>query len=237
MISDYVFLASIRPQGYELYEWLQRNCTLVVNVVMDREPGGYWKALNRMIRKYQPRRFVWLSDDCRPKPGWFIDLLECWHHNIPDNYGGLIVANDLYIRDAGAAFAMTSPDFLKVIFGKPRFPGAFVHNYLDTLIADRAKDLGRYFFCEESIVEHLHWKNGKAPYDEFYERVRGTGDKAVKDRMDAEWQAGGCKRALKKLGGKLQTNAKTKPVYVQSLRKASGQAKNQSRQSKKESIC
>lgn len=185
----YIFLPSIRNKGYALCERLsQDHSSNDVHVVMDRKPGGFWVALNRMVARYKPERFVWLSDDCDPHDSWLEALTKCWDENFSDGLG-LVTCDDLHIRYAGAAFAMTTPAFMYVIFGARLFPGEFSHHFLDTLFADRAKDLGKYHFCENSVVEHLHWKIGKSPLDDVYKKTQKDRpqDKLLKDAMDREW--------------------------------------------------
>lgn len=195
----YVFLASIRPKGRELLEFLQQQCAEHARVVFDDKPGGYWRALNRMLRTYNPKRFVWLSDDCEPKDGWINILIERWENEFKDDLG-LLVCNDKFLKHGGAAFAMTSPTWLYVLFGRRRFPGRIKHYFLDSLIADRSKELERYVFCEEAVVEHRHWQAGKASDDNVYQKNRRTSvaDKTVKDEMDSEWQTGGVQAAKKR---------------------------------------
>ena len=87
---------------------------------------------------------------------------------------------------------MTTAKWLYVLFGEPKFPEEFGHAYLDTLVADRSKALGRYHFCQPSIVIHAHPQTGLAEFDETYWtlRERSYGDKAIKDRMDHDWKHG-----------------------------------------------
>lgn len=161
---------------------------LTGTVVFDKKPGGYWTALNRMIYKNNPSRFVWLADDIEPHDDWLIQLEKCWKKNVQHNLG-LVVCNDEVTRDAGAPFAMTTQAWLYVLFGVPYFPPSFHHYFLDTLIADRSKDLGRYYFCKKSVIEHMHWTSGKGKYDEVYEnnRVFRELDKHQKDLFDERW--------------------------------------------------
>ena len=96
---------------------------------------------------------------------------------------------------------MTTPRWLYVLFGEPSFPRRFGHQYLDTLVADRSKDLDRYFFCANALVEHMHPRLGKANIDKTYRinRGRSYGDKERKDAMDDEWRKGEIGEARKRL--------------------------------------
>src|ERR1035437_6526547 len=48
------------------------------------------------------------------------------------------------------------------------YPGYF-HNYSETELFETAKSRGRFAYCEESVVEHLHPDAGKAEKDEIYQ--------------------------------------------------------------------
>ena len=236
----HILLPSVRPGGLELYERLQEECSPLATVVMDRKPGGFWKALNRMISHHKPERFVWLADDCEPKEGWLENLIGCWKDKFPDDYG-LAVCNDLVVMQGGAAFAMTTPQWLSILFGNPWFPKEFGHKYLDTIIADRSKDLGRYFFCKNAVAEHNHYLFGKAEMDTVYENnlKRGLGDKRIKDDMDNQWKFGGKEDAIDRMKRKgiefhavLPISAPPPPPPAPINEKRS-QSKNQSHQSRR----
>jgi len=156
------------------------------------ETIGYWDVLNECIEPLEMREpFVWLADDIAPQEGWFEQAVDCFQDNFPKGLG-LVVLNDLHLKDGGAAFGMTTKAWLYVIFGYPRLPYLFGHGLLDTLIADRSKDLGRYYFCEEAVMEHLHHSIGKSEDDEIYQnnrrRAKRFRDKAHKDNMDMNWE-------------------------------------------------
>lgn len=196
----FIFLPSIRSWGAEITERVSNQVGERGTVVLNSKPGLFWHILNQMIDEYKPERFVWLADDIDPDSKWFGRLDKCWKKSFPDNIG-LCVINDMHIRDGGAAFAMTSPNFLYVLFGRFCFPECFHHYYLDTLISDRAKELGLHCFCEDSIIVHKHPSAGRSEPDEVYTKNHEnfTGDRKTKDRMDVEWQQGGREVALIRL--------------------------------------
>lgn len=150
---------------------------------------GFWRVLNEFMPEDEP--FIWLADDVNPKVT-FLDLaLICWENNYPNGLG-LVVLNDGFVKWGGACFGMTTARWIYVLFGQPFFPEEFGHAYLDTLAADRSKALNRYYFCQQSIVIHVHPQVGLAEFDETYWKIkeRSYGDKAIKDRMDIEWRKG-----------------------------------------------
>jgi hypothetical protein len=178
--DDFLLRVIIDPD--DQYDDLQQFEHIVYSVAMSR---GYWKCLNEFLPSDWKVPFVWLADDIRPEGNWLLHAQECWKRHCPDGLG-LVVLNDGKVNHGGACFGMTTPRWLYVLFGKSSFPRRFGHLYLDTLVADRSKDLDRYYFCPNSMVEHLHPRLGKADVDETYllNRNRSRGDKELKDSMD-----------------------------------------------------
>jgi len=158
---------------------------------------GYWRVLNEFMPPDEP--FICLADDINPKITFLDMALTCWNNHYPKGLG-LIALNDGYVKWGGACFGMTTAKWLYVLFGEPRFPEEFGHAYLDTLVADRSKALDRYYFCQQSIVIHVHPVYGTAEFDDTYWmlRERSHGDKAIKDAMDIEWAKGGRVEARKR---------------------------------------
>jgi len=155
---------------------------------------GFWNALNEAIESldwYTP--FMWLADDIKPQAGW-IETLNNFYERSCSSGLGLVVANDMILKDYGAIFAVITKAWLYVLFGIPRFPSEFGHSFLDTLIADRSKDLGRYYFCYDAVVEHMHPSKGKAKVDDVYignaKYATKKNDKNTKDFHDIAWMSG-----------------------------------------------
>jgi len=158
---------------------------------------GFWRVLSEFMPKDDP--FIWLADDVNPKDNFLDRALMCWHNYCPNGLG-LVALNDGYVKWGGACFGMTTMRWIYVLFGQPFFPEAFGHAYLDTLAADRSKDLDRYYFCQLSIVIHVHPVHGDAKFDETHwsNMERSHGDKRIKDAMDEEWKRGGRVEAMKR---------------------------------------
>ena len=167
------------------------------------ETRGCWRCMNEAldIAKYQ--RFISLDDDTWPDEDWLSQALACFDKTFPDGLG-LVAMQDGFLNYGGAAFPLTTTDWLYVLFGENRFPSRFNHLFLDTVLADRSKDLDRYYFCSSSVVEHRHWKFGKAKEDTVYRREHLTRDntntdKDHKDALDVDWLSGGFARAKERL--------------------------------------
>jgi hypothetical protein len=170
--------------------------------VVQSSAVGFWQVLNDWMvysgRDYEP--FIWLADDINPHKGWLDKGIAEWNRLFPEGLG-LLVFNDLLARTATAAFAMTTPKWLYVLFGEPRFPADMPHNFVDTIVSDRSQDLKRYHFCEDIVIEHLHHSAGKSEIDDTYRnnQLISAGSKQIKDMMDRKWRSGGLEKAKERL--------------------------------------
>lgn len=198
-----ILLASYgRPEGLKnVMSQIYRIARPDIKLFLNCEPIGFWRSLNKelvLIDNFEP--FIWLADDVSLGEDWFDRAVDCWKKNFQDGLG-LIVLNDLNVLDATAAFGMTTKAWLYVLFGETNFPNKFNHNYLDTLISDRSKQLNRFHFCKEAIVEHMHWSIGKRQRDDTDLRIHLSkkDDKQLKDQMDVEWLNGENKEAIKRM--------------------------------------
>lgn len=156
-------------------------------VCFETDTEGYWRCMNECLDIVRNKTFLWTADDILPRDNWLDLARDAFETYFPDGLG-VVGMNDLHVRDATCGHAISTPDFLYVLFGKPRFPEAFRHLYLDTLIADRAKSVGRYHFCYQSITEHMHYQIGKSQPDRLNARNGGAGDKDIKDSLDIQWK-------------------------------------------------
>jgi hypothetical protein len=181
---------------------LSIQCDTVIQIMTNTM--GYWRCLNELLCNISDDKlFMWTADDIEPHENWLSLSLASYHEKYPDGLG-IVALNDLFVRDQTCGHAISTKKFLRVIFGEPRFPEQFEHLYLDTLIANRAKDLGRFYFCEDAIAEHMNYITGKVKQDETSMRNQlrsriGIGDKARKDLLDQEWMNGGLEEARMRL--------------------------------------
>ena len=214
---------------------------------------GCWRSTSLGFDHAKNEFIMWTADDINPHPGWFRRATERFEKVFPDGLG-LMILNDLHMLDQVAGHAMTTKRFLWVLFEEAKFPPRFYHLFCDTLVADWAKSINRCHFCENAILEHMHYSIGKMEQDETSISARRgepeTDDKIVKDDLDTVWYfQGGRGRALARLNQgentmtKKKTTKKTEekvPVFVEPVdlptikkpRTPSGQSKNQSIQSK-----
>lgn len=167
------------------------------------ETVGYWRVMNECLAKARNKTFLWTADDILPHDGWLEIAREAFEKNVPDGLG-VVGMNDMIVGDATCGHAITTPGFLYVMFGHPYFPIEFRHLYLDTLIADRAKTLKRYYYAYNAITEHMHYSVKKSQKDALNHRNEAGDDKPIKDAMDQQWKYGGwdeAKRRLAELSG------------------------------------
>lgn len=154
---------------------------------------GCWTATNLGLAVSRFNLICWTADDANPWPNALRQGILRFHERFPKG-GGLLVFNDLHHEGVVAGHCITDKRFLAAIFGETVFP-PFRHWYCDTLVADRARDLGRIYYAHDIIWEHMHWRKGKAERDELNIVNEGaekkSNDKALKDYLDIEWAKGG----------------------------------------------
>jgi hypothetical protein len=163
---------------------------------------GCWRCTNVGLDAAKYDFVMWTADDAIPRPGWYWAGIECFRQYFPDGMG-LLILNDLMMKWQIAGHAMTTKRFLTAMFGEPRFPEGFNHLFCDTMVSDWAFSLGRREFCENSVIEHMHWSYGKSERDETNIICDGwsTGDKDYKDKLDRLWfKQGGREAAMARLG-------------------------------------
>ena len=150
------------------------------------EKVGYWRVMNESLDRMKHKTFLWTADDINPHEGWMDIARSAFEAHFPEGLG-IVSMNDLIVGDATCGHAISTRNFLYVMFGKPYFPEEFRHLFLDTMIADRAKTLKRFYYAYNAIAEHMHYSVGKSVKDALNHRNEGHNDKGVKDAMDQQW--------------------------------------------------
>lgn len=143
-----------------------------VRCVVNERSRNYAGACNTGYHRTTGEWLFCGADDLRFHPGWDRAALRA---------GGLVVGtNDLlnpfvlggthathylvarsYLDDPGGVADGGHGSFLNEIFR---------HNYTDTEFIDTARFRGVFKPCLESVVEHMHFCNGKAVMDQTYEK-------------------------------------------------------------------
>jgi len=168
----------------------------VVLCVDDDDPGslGLGEGTPNLVRIVGPRRtmgalntacllhsggeiIVLGNDDMVVRTHGWDDKLTQMHARFPDGIY-LSYANDLFMSKRRATFPILSRRCCDLL-GDP-FPAAYRGAFIDTHLFDIFKRLqhggyDRFAYLEDVVFEHLHYRTGKAEYDETYRR-RGRFD-------------------------------------------------------------
>lgn len=210
-----ILLPTLRPahKWEGLVAMLREECRAGDEVRVIIEPGGYWNVMNKHLPTDSRAPVLCFQDDTRPRKG-FLDIARAaWLEHYPDGTG-LIALNDENVCQGGATYPMMSKTWLWVLFGHEHFHD-FWHNYLDTLMADRSKDLGRYTYVPEAVCRHMHYSLGLSEQDDISLEAYhyGKDDYVMKNSFDKEWRGGGFEKALERMrlaGGR--TPERSQPV-------------------------
>ena len=146
------------------------------NFVIDfnyHKRGAIW-AWNRALQLSSGDIIVPFGDDQRCYPNWLELGLNA--HAEMGGYG-MVAFNDLNLNgetQLGTTLLYDRTFCREALGGVVAYP---VYNYffVDNELNERARKLGKYKWCKEAIVEHIHSSNGKRTADESdLERARGN---------------------------------------------------------------
>jgi|14_taG_2_1085336.scaffolds.fasta_scaffold00928_9 GT2 family glycosyltransferase len=136
------------------------------NYIMDYSPqrrGALW-SWNYGLSLTTGDMLFPSGDDQFFHPGWLDKALEC-HEKELGGYG-MVTLNDR-IWDGnilGVAPFYDRKFCIDYLGGVCTYP-AYNYFYVDNELNERAKLAGRYVWCPESVVEHIHPSQGKRPRD------------------------------------------------------------------------
>jgi len=99
---------------------------------------------------------VYLADDVEVQKDWLSIAVDNYNRAFPDG-DGLLCFNDGMQSGRIAAHGLTSGIFLRQYFHD-----GYKHFYVDQEFSEKAKKLGLYIYCEESLVTHVHPGAGAA---------------------------------------------------------------------------
>jgi len=105
------------------------------------------------------------GDDQLCHPGWFEKVMRA--HDEQVKGFGMIAVNDLNLDGnvLGTTLLFDRMFCRDILGGVIAYP--YNYFYVDNELNERAKNVGRYYWCKDAIVEHLHWSNNKRQQDEF----------------------------------------------------------------------
>lgn len=125
---------------------------------------GVGKRLRILASKAKHDFFYLVGDDANfITPGWDVKLRNAIH---PDGIG-IVFGMDGWKNSPGhCMFTRKMSELVDV------FPEEFIHYGLDTFLADVSRGVDRFHRIDSVLIEHLHYRNGKAEQDETYQRNR-----------------------------------------------------------------
>ncbi|MBW6431571.1 glycosyltransferase [Patescibacteria group bacterium] len=146
-------------------------------VILNEGSPSYSGAINTAYKKTSGDYFFCGADDLLFHKNWLEIALEKMDGNIM-----VVGTNDLFNKNVlsgnTSTHSLVNRDYIKKYGGTMdgSFPVLFEykHNYCDTEFVQTAKKRGVFSPCLESIVEHMHWGNGKSPRDEVYTKGDAT---------------------------------------------------------------
>lgn len=126
---------------------------------------GALEAFNQGLKLSTGDIIFPIGDDGYCHPGW-LDYALAAHQNILDGFG-MVALNDLMLNGDTqlGTTVLYDREFCKQKLGGVCTYPVYNYYYVDNELNGRAKLAGKYYWCQESIVEHMHSSNGKRPLD------------------------------------------------------------------------
>ena len=125
-----------------------------------------------------------LGDDALP-------LTDNWDRILAEAAGldKIAYAADLLAGEAQVTYGIVGGDLARSI-GFIALPG-LIRLCSDTVLTLIGKRRGVLCYRPDVVIEHMHFSNGKAPFDETYAKPEGAADKALYDRWLEVYEATG----------------------------------------------
>lgn len=135
-----------------------------VTVLFNEERKGAIACWNQGLAASHGDILAFWNDDCMPEPGWLEAALKA-HREQLAGYG-MIGFNDGYQdgNELAVQYLYDRAFCRDVMGGVMAFPH-FEFAFNDTEANGRAKNAGRFFWCEKSVVQHDHWSRGDGTMD------------------------------------------------------------------------
>lgn len=125
---------------------------------------GASKRLLALVEKAQYDHFLFIGDDqVVMSPSWDVKMRAL----MPADRIGLVYSKDNWKESVSAILVHRRWWQLTHLF-----PNDFSHFGLDTYMTDIARTMGRLFMEKSVVIEHRHFRNGKAERDETYDYPR-----------------------------------------------------------------
>jgi len=163
-------------------EYLKDKTTETWTYICDYSPdrrGALW-SWNYGLSMATGDMFFPSGDDQYFHPNWLDTALE-WHEKYLDGYGMVTLNDKLWNGNVLGVAPFYDRQFcIDHLGGVCTYP-AYNYFYVDNELNERAKLAGRYIWCPESVVEHIHPGAGKRPRD-FLDNERDAHNFGAIDR-------------------------------------------------------
>lgn len=150
-----------------------------VNVIVNEWNAGFWVGVNQALERIGlDEPFCYFGQDVVFDRNWLKPAENMFRAM---NGAGLLTFKDGIQDGKNASHGMSTRKWVYIIYGKPYFPSdQFTHFYLDSEFTQRSVDMGRYVYCEESLVMHKHEPSG-------HQLTCMGKDKEAESRRYQEW--------------------------------------------------
>ena len=173
---------SERSSYYKSLESLRQKYDMHKSIRIFEGPSlGVPGSVNFLAQEAKGEVLLYTSDDqVYIDPGWDIRL-DQEVAKYPDEIYCMWF-NDAWESQKFCTFPIVSKKWIKEL-GYFMFP-FFEHFFIDTWVWMLAKSVDRAIYISDILVEHRHWKTGKAVKDETYNRniTTATNSKHARDR-------------------------------------------------------
>lgn len=175
MIS--VIVPTVRPQNIQKIKEAVIAEGMSVEFLWeeDKEQIGAPKMVKRLTDKTKHDLVCFIGDDTEPQPGFLQKALEM----MQAKDAWLVGLNDTVSKKP--THWLASKKLLEHLENNEFFYTGYNHNRCDVELERKARDLGKYVWCEEAIVKHNHPHYKTAPMDQHYERGGMNQEKWAQD--------------------------------------------------------
>ena len=170
-----------------------------VRPLYTQENVGFWRGINHALQFIvnDDDQFCYFGKDVIFSPDWMSKAWEVYTTVFPTGLGLLSFRDDIQ-NGFSASHGMLTKRWLYVLYGETSFPAPpYTHFFCDSETTQRSKDFGRYVYCHESHVAHLHEQTG---FDSDGHRLRLMhDDKLIEHNRYEDWVQGEYARAAQRL--------------------------------------
>jgi glycosyltransferase involved in cell wall biosynthesis len=142
---------------------------LADRITYSDEYRGCSRAWNDALALATGDPIVFAADDLEWHPGWLQAALKRLAE-FPGGWG-LVGFNDGHWNESLSTHYIMSRRFIVEVLGGVVAWDFYRHSFNDLEVNERAKRAGRYAWCQEAHVKHLHWTFGDRPKDDTDTRL------------------------------------------------------------------